>query len=105
MFDFSIAGPLVGMIASILAIVIGSQLTLVSDATLFPALPLEILRQSTLAGTLFNEILGNGVLNVPQGAIGTPAVASMTVSLHPVAIAGYISLIVNALSVLPVGSK
>lgn len=105
MFDFSIAGPIAGISASILAIVIGSQLTLGSDPSLFPALPLEILRQSTLGGSIINEILGNGALSVPAGALGSPAVAAMTISLHPVAIAGYISLIVNALSLLPVGSK
>lgn len=104
MFDFSIAGPLAGIMASIFAIVVGSQLTLVSDPSAFPALPLEILRQSTLGGTIINEIIGNGALSVPEGALGTAAVATMTVPLHPVAIAGYISLIVNALCVLPVGT-
>jgi hypothetical protein len=105
MFDFSVAGPLFGVTASLLAIVIGAQLTIVSDPSLLPALPLEILRQSTLGGGLLDMGLGGGALNVPEGARGTAAVAGMTVPLHPVAVAGYISLIVNALAVLPVGSK
>jgi membrane-associated protease RseP (regulator of RpoE activity) len=106
MFDYSISGPIAGMIASIITIIIGTQMTLYSpDTTLFPSLPLEILRQSSLGGGIIENILGNGALNVPEAALGTAAVAGMTVPLHPVAIAGYISLVVNALSLLPVGSK
>jgi hypothetical protein len=48
MFDYSVSGPLLGMLASIAAIVIGSQLTLTGDPSLYPSLPIEILRQSTL---------------------------------------------------------
>jgi hypothetical protein len=105
MFDYSVAGPLFGLTASLLAIVIGAQLTAVSDPSLLPALPLEILRQSTLGGGLLDMGLGSGALNVPEGARGTAAVAGMTVPLHPVAVAGYFSLIVNALAILPIGSK
>jgi membrane-associated protease RseP (regulator of RpoE activity) len=55
-------------------------------------------------GGIIDSILGNGVLSVPEAALGTPALAGMTVTLHPVVVAGYISLIVNALSVLPIGT-
>jgi len=105
LFDFSIAGPLLGMLASIVAIVVGTQLSIGVDPTNFPALPLEILRQSSLGGGIIDSILGSGVLSVPDAALGTQAVAGMTIPLHPVAIAGYISLVVNALSMLPIGSK
>jgi hypothetical protein len=84
---------------------VGSQLTLLSDPATLPCLPLDILRQSTLGGGIIDSILGAGVLNVPGGSLGTAAVAGMTIPLHPVAIAGYISLFVNALSLLPIGSK
>jgi hypothetical protein len=105
LFDFSVAGPLVGMLASVAAIAVGSQLTLATDPSMLPALPLEILRQSTLGGGIINTILGNGVLNIPEGALGSSAIAGMTIPLHPVAIAGYIALVVNALCLLPIGSK
>mgnify|MGYP000316899097 CR=1 FL=1 len=104
MFDVSIAGPLAGMIASIAALVVGAQLTLVSDQSLLPALPLDILRQSTLGGGIIDAILGAGALSVPPGAELSQAVAGMTVSLHPVAVAGYIGLIVNGLALLPIGT-
>jgi membrane-associated protease RseP (regulator of RpoE activity) len=55
-------------------------------------------------GGLVDSVVGNGVLSVPEAALGTPAVAAMTIPLHPVAVAGYISLIVNALAVLPIGT-
>ena len=93
------------MLASLGALVIGSQLTLASDPSLLPALPLDILRQSTLGGGIIDSILGGGALNVPLGAEASQAVAGMTVSLHPVAIAGYIGLILNGLALLPIGSK
>ena len=105
LFDISLAGPIAGATASLLALVIGSQLTLVTDPNVLPALPLEILRQSTLGGGIIDFILGGGALSIPEGAAGSLAVAGMTVSLHPVAIAGYIGLIVNSLALLPIGSK
>jgi hypothetical protein len=105
MLDIAVAGPLSGMLASVAGIVLGSQLTLISDPSFLPALPLNILRQSTLGGGIINAILGNGALSLPVGAIGTEAVAGMTIPLHPIAIAGFIGLIVNALSMLPIGSK
>jgi hypothetical protein len=105
LFDFAVSGPLAGMFASLFAIALGSQITAVSDPSMYPALPLEILRQSTLGGGIIENILGYGALHVPGAALGTAAVAGMTVPLHPVAIAGYISLIVNALALLPIGSK
>jgi membrane-associated protease RseP (regulator of RpoE activity) len=105
LFDFSIVGPLAGLLMSVAAVVVGSQLTLISDPATLPALPLEILRQSTLGGTIINDILGNGVLTVSEGARGTQAVAGMVIPLHPMAIAGYVSLFVNALALLPIGSK
>lgn len=104
MFDFAAAGPLLGVLGSVGAILIGSQLTMVSDPSSLPALPVEVLRQSTLGGGLINAVMGNGALTVPEGALGTQAVAAMTIPLHPVALAGYISLVVNALALLPVGS-
>lgn len=103
MFDISVAGPLAGIFASLLALTVGSQLTLVSDPSTFPALPLEILRQSALGGGVINFILGDNVLGLPSGV--TQAATGMTVALHPVAIAGYFGLVVNALSLLPIGSK
>jgi hypothetical protein len=100
MFDISASGPLFGLAASALTLALGVKLTLVSDPTMLPALPLEILRQSTLGGGIIENVIP-GSLYVPEGA----PTNGIMISLHPVAIAGYISLIVNALSLLPIGCK
>lgn len=100
MFDFAVAGPLAGVLASIVALVVGSQLTLTSDPATLPALPLEILRQSTLGGGIIDGII-QGSLYIPDGA----PMSGIMISLHPLAMAGYISLIINALALVPVGSK
>ena len=100
MFDFSIAGPLAGITASCLALFLGSELTVNSDPSLLPSLPVEILRQSSLGGGIIDSIL-QGILYVPDGA----PMNGIMISLHPLAIAGYIGLIGNALALLPVGSE
>ena len=108
LFDFAIAGPLAGIVASLVALYFGLGLTLSADMSsvaMFPALPIDILRQSSLGGGLIEFVMGNAFLAIPEGARGSQAVASITIPLHPVAIAGYVSLIVNALSLLPIGSK
>lgn len=105
MFDFAVSGPLAGIVASTIALVVGAQLTAVTDPASFPALPLEILRQSTLGGGIIEAILGNDILSIPEGARGSELVNGMTVPLHPVALAGYFGLVVNALALLPIGSK
>lgn len=99
MFDISAAGPLAGVVASSVTLAIGAKLTLVSDPATLPALPLDILRQSTLGGAIIDNIIA-GSLYVPEGA----PTAGITVPLHPFAIAGYVGLIVNALSLLPIGT-
>lgn len=100
MFDIAASGPLLGALASLAALGFGAQLTISSDASTLPSLPVDILRQSMLGGGIIDTII-KGALYVPDGA---PSEGLM-VSLHPVAVAGYISLIVNALAMLPVGSK
>ncbi|KAL3914302.1 MAG: hypothetical protein SGILL_006157, partial [Bacillariaceae sp.] len=98
MFDISAAGPLFGISASAVALALGCKLTVAADPSMLPALPLDILRQSTLGGGIIDNII-QGSLYVPEGAPTT----GIMIALHPIAIAGYISLIVNALSLLPIG--
>lgn len=108
MFDFAIAGPLCGIIASLSALYFGLEMTVFTDAqsyAKFPALPLEILRQSSLGGGIVEAVLGQGALSVPDAAMGSQMVSNINIPLHPLAVAGYIGLIINALSLLPIGSK
>jgi membrane-associated protease RseP (regulator of RpoE activity) len=100
MFDFSLAGPLAGIAASCVALFLGSQLTANADPAFLPSLPVEILRQSSLGGGIIDSIL-EGILYVPDGA----PMDGIMISLHPLAIAGFIGLIGNALALLPIGSE
>ena len=100
MFDISASGPLAGVVVSSVALALGAKLTLISDPATLPALPLNILRQSTLGGAIIDNVI-TGSLYVPEGA----PMAGLTIPLHPIAIAGYVGLIVNALALLPIGSK
>lgn len=59
----------------------------------------------TLGGGIIEYFLGGGALSVPGGTEGTSAIASMKITLHPLAIAAYVGLIVNALSLIPIGSE
>eukprot|EP00573_Skeletonema_grethae_P010326 CAMPEP_0201694074 /NCGR_PEP_ID=MMETSP0578-20130828/6458_1 /ASSEMBLY_ACC=CAM_ASM_000663 /TAXON_ID=267565 /ORGANISM="Skeletonema grethea, Strain CCMP 1804" /LENGTH=896 /DNA_ID=CAMNT_0048179701 /DNA_START=23 /DNA_END=2713 /DNA_ORIENTATION=- len=106
LLEFAVAGPLAGMICSILVLSYGLGLTATADAATvanFPGLPLAVLRQSSLGGGLVDIFLGNGVLNVPASAEGAQLLASTMIALHPFAIAGFLSLFVNALAMVPVG--
>lgn len=103
---FSVAGPLTGIIASLLLELYGLGLTASADLQSlqsFPGLPLALLRQSSLGGGIVDLILGNGVLNVPASIEGTNMLASTIIPLHPFAIAGFVSLLVNALALVPAG--
>ncbi len=62
-----------------------------------PSLPVELVRSSSLAGGLVEWLLGDGVLLSPD--------PSASIRLHPLAIAGFVGLLANALSLLPIGSK
>jgi len=101
MFDIAAAGPLAGIACSSLAVLIGAKLTLLSDPATLPALPLGILRQSTLGGAIIDGVIP-GSLYVPEGAASTAG--GIMIPLHPVALAGYVGLIINALALLPIGT-
>lgn len=95
-FDIGIAGPLVGLILSIPAIIIGLHLSRVMDA-------MELLRyyannkqwliflgEPSLFRWLESAIVGK----VPEG---------MALDFHPLAFAGWVGLFVTALNLIPVG--
>ena len=106
LLEFAVAGPLTGMICSIFVLSYGLILTATADPSTvqsFPGLPLAILRQSSLGGGLIDIFLGNGVLNVPASAEAAQALASTMIALHPLAVAGFFGLLVNALALVPVG--
>lgn len=54
---------------------------------------------------LSKQFLGSSLVSLPSSESATEVAARMMIPLHSVAIVGYISLIVNAMNVLPIGSK
>lgn len=107
LFDFAISGPLVGMAVSVFMLYVGMSLTVTMDAGAYsnlPALPLTLLRQSSLVGGILDSI-SPGLLTVPDAALGSRALNSINIPLHPLAIAGYFGMLINAANLLPTGSK
>ena len=101
LFDIAFVGPITGLSVSFVALLVGLQLTTTVDpstAQLLPCLPVGYLTQSTLGGTIVDLILGGG-----DGLLLNQDAATQ-VPLHPVAIAGFLGLIVHALDLVPVGS-
>ena len=99
MFDFAIAGPLAGLILSLALLVTGLELTTnMALETQLPVVPVELLRSSSLGGGLVQFFLGNVAMMPGQG----PAAV---LQLHPLAIAGFVGSLINALALLPLGRK
>jgi hypothetical protein len=100
LFDYAIIGPLLGLGASLIFLVTGLQLTSLADAATLqqlPALPVNVLCISTLGATLIDYLYGGG-----PGFVSLQDPQSF-VQLHPLAIAGFLGMIMNALEVLPLG--
>lgn len=107
LLDFAVAGPFVGILGSIACLAFGLQLTGTADAeTLryFPSLPVGVLSSSTLGGSMVDYFLGGGISGTENRFI-TMQDAAVPVVLHPLAVAGFCGLIINAISMLPLGSS
>jgi len=105
LFDFAIAGPLTGWVLSTALLFTGMIASSSMDAASYsnlPALPLDLLRQSSLAGGIIDYI-SPGLLTVPDAALGSQALSAINIQLHPLAVAGYFGLMINAINLLPVG--
>jgi len=101
LFDFAIAGPLTGLIISIGLLYLGLSTQVFMDAVAqaqLPAVPVELLRASSLGGGIIEWLLGNGVLD------SSPDDASAVIRLHPYAVGGFVGIVVNALNLLPIGN-
>lgn len=100
LFDFAFLGPMTGILLSLVVLILGLQLTLTADsesAQYLPSLPVSFLKLSSLGGTIVDMYFGgNGfILNEDPAT---------NISLHPFAIAGFTSLMINGLEFIPYGS-
>lgn len=100
LFDFAFVGPFVGILASLAFLVVGLQATATVDAEAaqyLPALPVSVIKLSSLGAGIMETFMGG------EGSI-TLQDAKTAIPLHPYAIAGFTSLMINALGLLPLGS-
>ena len=98
LFDFAIAGPLFGILASLILLYVGLEMTAFMDVAgqeQLPSVPTMVLKTSSLGGGIIDYLLGDGALSSPDNAV---------IKLHPFAIAGFVGLVSNALSLLPLGN-
>lgn len=96
LFDVAVAGPLLGFVASLAALIAGLVMT--GSATqemvsLFPVLPGSTFSSSALVGGITSVLLPS-----VMGLSDTAAV-----SVHPLTVVGLTGLLVNALNFMPVG--
>lgn len=100
--DFALSGPLVGGSASALSFLVGLALTAsASEQAIasFPSVP-----ASAIHASLLSTILVDLVLPAPPAEVATVAASSgASLALHPLAIAGFVGLLSNAVAMLPCG--
>jgi uncharacterized membrane protein len=99
LFDFALLGPMFGIIASTAMLLLGLQLTATTpaDATEFlPSLNVGMLHLSTVGANIVDSFYGGQIMTADENTL---------IPLHPFAIAGYTSLMISALELLPFRSK
>lgn len=100
LFDFAASGPVLGMVASYIALLIGLQQTAgieTEQLSSLPHIPLQFLQLSSLTSATIETCLGTDVLMSLDPV-------SDAVALHPLALAGHVGILVNALNLLPTTS-
>lgn len=109
LFDYAFAGPAAGMITSAALFTLGLQLTLAmspSELALAPSVPVSFLRLSSLFGTAVDYALSGGSSGFGLDFAAGPILSqdpSVAVPLHPFAIGGAASFLVQALDAVPIG--
>lgn len=87
LFDIAFAGPAAGGLLSLFFLILGLSL---SNSTSTFEIPAQFFQASVLVGVLSKLILGNALEN-------------STVMIHPLAILGWLGLVITAINVLPAG--
>ena len=88
-----------GLMVSFILLLQGLEMTSTMDMnTQLPVLPVDLIRSSSLGGGMVQFFLGSAVVMPDQGA-------AALVGLHPLAVAGFMGCITNALALLPLGRE
>lgn len=92
LFDVAVAGPLVGTVCSVAALVAGLIFTGSGEiADWFPQVPSALFHASILVGSIADIILPPGMRE------------QATIAVHPLTVVGYTGLLSNALNLMPIG--
>jgi len=94
LFDVSIAGPLAGFVATVPLLIWG-----LANSTIVP-LPAKA---QLLNPDAFNPQYSLLMALLSKLALGSELTAKTAIDMHPVAVAGFLGLIVTALNLMPVG--
>jgi membrane-associated protease RseP (regulator of RpoE activity) len=95
LFDVSIAGPIAGLLVTIPILWFGLQQSLVVELSE---------KSGILNFDSFNPRFSLLVTWIAKLSIGSELTSQMAIDLHPIAVAGYIGVLVTALNLMPVGS-
>lgn len=92
LFDVAAAGPILGSVCSLIALIGGLVVTAGGNPMdWFPQVPSALFHGSILVGSLADTIL--------PAALREQA----TIAVHPMTVVGYTGLLVNALNLMPIG--
>eukprot|EP00903_Cladosiphon_okamuranus_P013262 g12366.t1 len=96
LFDIVLAGPLVGLATSAVALYVGLQMTAGAGPEAlagFPSLPSSLLQGSSFVGSLVDAFLHTN--------LGAQDLAAERIAMHPLAVGGAAAMLWNAATVLP----
>ncbi|CAM9607596.1 unnamed protein product [Scytosiphon promiscuus] len=96
LFDVVLAGPLVGLATSALALVVGLQMTASAGPEAlagFPSLPSSLLQSSSFVGSMVDSFLHTN--------LAAKDLAAERIAMHPLAVGGAAAMLWNAVTVLP----
>jgi len=91
LLDIGAAGPLAGLVPSVVLLAIGYSLSTVTSLSSLPAGELLVFGDSLLTRFVQNAVLG-------------PLPSGYDVMIHPVGLAGWVGLFVTMLNLIPIGS-
>ena len=100
LFDYGFVGPSTGIALSLGFLVAGLQLTNMAGPEMtqyYPMLPVNVIKISALGGYIVDFFAGGeGFVTTQDPLTGIP--------MHPLSIAGFTGLVINALELLPLGA-
>jgi hypothetical protein len=107
LYDYAMIGPILGLLLSGICLYYGLHETIITTGSsvsqYYPSLPIRVLQMSTLGGTIIDQAFDGTIGYMAQLTTSTDR-TTMSMPLHPYVIVGYVSLIIQALDLIPYGA-